>query len=84
MEPLYPDKKFFPSDSVYVVALVRWRQRSHQAYIPYLKTFEPGSDFLHYTNYQAAFRLASKMLQKDGALNKRIVLVTDGHPSACL
>jgi uncharacterized protein with von Willebrand factor type A (vWA) domain len=51
--------------------------------IPYLKTFEPGSDFLHYTNYQAAFRLASKILQKDGAENKRIVLVTDGHPSAC-
>lgn len=51
--------------------------------IPYLQTFEPGSDFLHYTNYQAAFRLAKKILQKDSALNKRIVLITDGHPSAC-
>jgi uncharacterized protein with von Willebrand factor type A (vWA) domain len=27
--------------------------------------------------------LASKILQKDGALNRRIVLITDGHPSAC-
>jgi uncharacterized protein with von Willebrand factor type A (vWA) domain len=38
---------------------------------------------LHYTNYQAAFRLAQKILQKDMASNKRMVLITDGHPSAC-
>ena len=51
--------------------------------IPYLKTFEPGVDFLHYTNYQAALRLAKKILQKNPVENKRIVLITDGHPSAC-
>lgn len=77
------NKKFFPSDSVYVVGFGALASKVAPGDIPYLKTFEPGSDFLHYTNYQAAFRLASKMLQKDGALNKRIVLVTDGHPSAC-
>lgn len=77
------NKKFFPSDSVYVVGFGALASKVAPSDIPYLKTFEPGSDFLHYTNYQAAFRLASKMLQKDGALNKRIVLVTDGHPSAC-
>ena len=32
---------------------------------------------------RAAFRLARKILQKDGAKTRRIVLVTDGHPSAC-
>ena len=77
------NKKFFPSDSVYIVGFGALASKVVPNDIPYLKTFEPGSDFLHYTNYQAAFRLASKMLQKDGALNKRIVLVTDGHPSAC-
>lgn len=77
------NRKFFPSDSIYIVGFGALASKIAPGDIPYLKTFEPGSDFLHYTNYQAAFRLASKMLQKDGALNKRIVLVTDGHPSAC-
>ncbi|HUG97436.1 MAG TPA: VWA domain-containing protein, partial [Nitrososphaera sp.] len=77
------NRKFFPSDSIYIVGFGALASKVAPGDIPYLKTFEPGSDFLHYTNYQAAFRLASKMLQKDGALNKRIVLVTDGHPSAC-
>jgi uncharacterized protein with von Willebrand factor type A (vWA) domain len=75
--------KFFPSDSVYIVGFGALASKVAPQDIPYLKTFEPGSDFLHYTNYQAAFRLANKILQKDGAMNKRIVLVTDGHPSAC-
>lgn len=77
------NRKFFPSDSVYIVGFGALASKVVPQDIPYLKTFEPGADFLHYTNYQAAFRLASKLLQKDGALNKRIVLVTDGHPSAC-
>jgi uncharacterized protein with von Willebrand factor type A (vWA) domain len=75
--------KFFPSDSVYIVGFGALASKVEPQDIPYLKTFEPGSDFLHYTNYQAAFRLANKILQKDGAMNKRLVLVTDGHPSAC-
>jgi uncharacterized protein with von Willebrand factor type A (vWA) domain len=77
------NRTFFPSDSVYIVGFGALASKVAPHDIPYLKTFEPGSDFLHYTNYQAAFRLASKLLQKDGALNKRLVLVTDGHPSAC-
>ncbi len=77
------NRKFFPSDSVYIVGFGALASKVLPSDIPYLKTFEPGSDFLHYTNYQAAFRLASRILQKDGAMNKRIVLVTDGHPSAC-
>ena len=83
MESLFTKPKVFPVR----FHLHRWFWRSWSKVapndIPYLKTFEPGSDFLHYTNYQSAFRLASKILQKDGALNKRIVLITDGHPSAC-
>jgi uncharacterized protein with von Willebrand factor type A (vWA) domain len=77
------NRKFFPSDSIYIVGFGALASKVASQDIPYLRTFEPGSDFLHYTNYQAAFRLAKKVLQKDSALNKRIVLITDGHPSAC-
>ncbi len=75
--------KFFPTDTIYIVGFGALASKVAPQDIPYLKTFEPGHDFLHYTNYQAAFRLASKVLQRDGAINKRIVMVTDGHPSAC-
>ena len=51
--------------------------------IPYLKTFEPALTFCITLTTRLPFRLASKILQKDGAINKRLVLVTDGHPSAC-
>jgi len=77
------NRKFFPTDTIYIVGFGALASKVLPQDIPYLKTFEPGHDFLHYTNYQAAFRLASKILQRDGALNKRIVMVTDGHPSAC-
>jgi len=77
------NRKFFPSDTIYIVGFGALASKVLPQDIPYLKTFEPGHDFLHYTNYQAAFRLASKILQRDGAINKRIVLITDGHPSAC-
>ena len=77
------NRKYFPSDSIYILGFGALASKVAPQDIPYLQTFEPGSDFLHYTNYQAAFRLAKKILQKDGALNRRIVLITDGHPSAC-
>jgi len=77
------NQKFFPSDSISVIGFGALASKVSPQDIPYLKTFEPGSDFLHYTNYQAAFRLAARILQKEPSNNKRIVLITDGHPSAC-
>jgi len=77
------NQKYFPLDSVFIVGFGALAFKVLPRDIPYLKTFEPGSDFLHYTNYQSALRLASKILQRDGAENKRVVLITDGHPSAC-
>ncbi|MGB7679775.1 MAG: VWA domain-containing protein [Nitrososphaeraceae archaeon] len=77
------NKKFFPSDSISVIGFGALASRISPNDIPYLKTFEPGGDFMHYTNYQAALRLASKILIREGSPNKRIVLITDGHPSAC-
>lgn len=77
------NKKFFPSDSIFVIGFGALASRISPHDIPYLRTFEPGGDFMHYTNYQAALRLASKILIREGTSNKRIVLITDGHPSAC-
>ncbi len=77
------NRKYFPNDTIYVVGFGSLASPVNIFDIPYLRTFEAGSDFLHYTNYQAAFRLSKKILYKDGSANKRIILITDGHPSAC-
>ncbi|MGI0046490.1 MAG: VWA domain-containing protein [Nitrosotalea sp.] len=77
------NKKFFPNDSIYIVGFGSLASEVKPRDIPYLKTYDANDNFLHYTNYQAAFRLALKILKKDGAHNKRIVLITDGQPSAC-
>jgi len=77
------NKKFFPNDSIYIVGFGSLSSEVNPRDVPYLKTYDANDNFLHYTNYQAAFRLALKILKKDRAHNKRIVLITDGQPSAC-
>lgn len=77
------NKKFFPLDIIHTIGFGSVAARIEAIDIPFLKTFEPNADFLHYTNYQAAYRLAKRILKKDGVKNKRIVMITDGHPSAC-
>ena len=75
--------KFFPIDSVYIVGFGSLASQIKPFDIPYLKTYDANDNFLHYTNYQAALRLALKILKKDGSQNKKIVMITDGQPSAC-
>ncbi len=77
------NKKFYANDSIYIVGFGSLASQVKPSDIPYLKTYDANDNFLHYTNYQAALRLALKILKKDGSQNKRIVLVTDGQPSAC-
>ncbi|MCS7142123.1 MAG: VWA domain-containing protein [Candidatus Nitrosocaldus sp.] len=77
------NRKLFPSDAIHLLGFGALAMRIMPKDIPYLKTFEPGHDFLHYTNYQAAFRLAVKILNREDATNKRVVMITDGQPSAC-
>ena len=77
------NKKFFPNDSIYIVGFGSLASQINPHEIPYLKTYDANDNFLHYTNYQAALRLSLKILKKDGSQNKRIVLITDGQPSAC-
>lgn len=75
--------KFFPTDSVTIVGFASMASTVKPVDIPFLKTYDANDSFLHYTNYQAAFRLARKILSKDSTENKRIVMITDGQPSAC-
>lgn len=77
------NKKFFPNDTIYIIGFGSFASKIDPRDIPYLKTYDANDNFLHYTNYQAAFRLALKILKHDGAKNKRIVMITDGQPSAC-
>ena len=77
------NQKFFPSDSIHIVGFGALASKVSPYDIPYLRTFESGVGFMHYTNYQAAFRLAKKILQNESSVNRKIVLITDGHPSAC-
>ena len=77
------NRKFFPNDTIGVVGFGSMASIVNPYDIPFLKTFDANDNFLHYTNYQAAFRLARKILQKSSAQNKRIVMITDGQPSAC-
>ena len=77
------NKKFFPNDSIFVVGFASMAALVKPFDIPFLKTYDANDNFLHYTNYQAALRLARKILQKNPTKNKRIVLITDGQPSAC-
>ena len=77
------NKKFFPNDSIFIVGFGSLASMVNPYDVPFLKTYDANDNFLHYTNYQAAFRLARKILQKTSTQNKRIVLITDGQPSAC-
>ena len=77
------NKKFFPNDSIYVVGFGSMASIVNPFDIPFLRTYDANDNFLHYTNYQAALRLARRILGKTTTHNKRIVLITDGQPSAC-
>lgn len=73
----------YPRDVIHIIGFASMASRIDARDIPYLQTFDANDGFLHYTNYQAALRLARRALSADAATNKRIVMITDGHPSAC-
>ena len=75
--------RYYPADTIHIVGFASMASRVEPHDIPYLRTFD-ADGFLHYTNYEAAFRLARRILNTERAQNKKIVLVTDGQPSACL
>lgn len=77
------NRTYYPQDTIHIIGFASMATPVDARDIPYLRTFDANDGFLHYTNYQAALRLARTTLAKDAATNKRIVMITDGHPSAC-
>ena len=75
--------RHYPNDSIHVVGFASMACRIRPYDIPYIGTFTANDDFLHYTNYQAALRMARRILRAEAAENRRIVMITDGQPSAC-
>ena len=78
------NRRYFPANSVHIVGFASLASMVRPQDIPYLKTYTARDGFLHYTNYQAALRMAASILTRTGAQDKRIMLITDGQPSACL
>lgn len=76
-------RKFFPGDSLHIVGFASLASSIRPLDIPALRTYDANDGFLHYTNYQAALRASRKILARSRAQNRRIVLITDGQPSAC-
>lgn len=74
--------KLFPDDSVYIVGFASMAARINPYDIPYLRAFD-ADEFLHYTNYQAALQLSRSVLRNVVSDHKKIILITDGQPSAC-
>ena len=77
------NSRYYPGDSIRIVGFASMASAVRPGDVPYLETFTANDDFLHYTNYQAALRLARRMLRREAAENRRIVMITDGQPSAC-
>lgn len=75
--------RYYPNDTIHVVGFASMASVIRPMDIPYLETFTANDDFLHYTNYQAALRLARRILRREAVENRRIVMITDGQPSAC-
>lgn len=77
------NRRMFPADDVHVVGFASLAARVEPRDVPFLRTFDANDDQLHYTNYQAALRLARRLLRGGPPGGRRIVLITDGQPSAC-
>ena len=77
------NRTHYPRDIIHVIGFASMATRIDVQDIPYLRTFDANDGFLHYTNYQAALRLARRILSHDTTTDRRIVMITDGHPSAC-
>lgn len=77
------NSRHYSGDSIHMIGFASMAHIIRPYDIPYLETFTANDDFLHYTNYQAALRLAMRTLRGDATKNRRIVFITDGQPSAC-
>jgi uncharacterized protein with von Willebrand factor type A (vWA) domain len=68
----------FPKDSLHILGFSAIARRLTVEELTYIS----WDDFTPYTNMQFGFMMARKMLSKERASNKQIIMISDGQPTA--
>jgi uncharacterized protein with von Willebrand factor type A (vWA) domain len=68
----------FPKDSLYILGFSAVARRM----TPEELTYITWDDFTPYTNMQHGFMTARKILSRERAANKQVILISDGQPTA--
>ncbi len=68
----------FPKDSLYILGFSAMARRMTPEELTYIS----WDDFTPYTNMQHGFMTARKLLAKERAANKHIIMISDGQPTA--
>lgn len=68
----------FPKDSLHILGFSAIARRLTVEELTYIS----WDDFTPYTNMQFGFMMARKMLSKERAANKQIIMISDGQPTA--
>ena len=68
----------FPKDRLHILGFSAVARRMTPEELTYIS----WDDFSPYTNMHLAFTMARKMLEKERAANKQIIMISDGQPTA--
>jgi uncharacterized protein with von Willebrand factor type A (vWA) domain len=68
----------FPKDSLHILGFSAVARRMTPEELTYIS----WDDFTPYTNMQLGFMMARKLLAKERAANKQIIMISDGQPTA--
>ncbi len=68
----------FPKDSLYILGFSALARRLTPEQLTYIR----WDDFTPYTNMQHGFMTARKILSKERAANKQVIMISDGQPTA--
>ncbi|OGO22438.1 MAG: hypothetical protein A2144_04310 [Chloroflexi bacterium RBG_16_50_9] len=68
----------FPKDSLYILGFSAVARRMTLEELTYIS----WDDFTPYTNMQHGFMMARKLLAKERAANKQIIMISDGQPTS--
>jgi uncharacterized protein with von Willebrand factor type A (vWA) domain len=68
----------FPKDSLYILGFSAVARRLTPEQLTYIR----WDDFTPYTNMQHGFMTARKILSKERAANKQVIMISDGQPTA--
>jgi uncharacterized protein with von Willebrand factor type A (vWA) domain len=68
----------YPRDSLHIIGFSDIAREISSADLPHLSV----NEYVYGTNMQHGLMLARRMLARDGAANKQIIIVSDGEPTA--